>query len=160
VQQDDPQLPSVAGVDEAGCVDDRDPVAHREARPRLDKARVTLGDGNSEPGRDRGPLPRAELDALAGREIEPRVVLVRALGDDRVLAEPHDRQLDHEVARSAFFASATRNGAKRRSSRRGRRALTSTPSSESSRSSIGAPSAYSSDSVAAWACGTNRRTCS
>ena len=62
--------------------------------------------------------------------------------DDRVVAQAANRQLDHAppVARSCS-ESATRYAANRRTSRRGSRATTSTPSVVSSRCSIGAPSA-------------------
>ena len=50
-------------------------------------------------------------------------------------------KLDQALSRCVADGSAIRNGAKRGRSRRGRRAITSTPCSVSLRSSIGAPSA-------------------
>ena len=58
VQQRDLQLAAVAGVDEAGRVDDRDAVLRREARARLHEARVPVGDRDGEPGRDERALAR------------------------------------------------------------------------------------------------------
>ena len=74
-----------------------------------------------------------ELVALAGDEVEARVALVGACGQDRVVAEARDRNLDH--------AADTRKRAKRRTSRCGSRARMRTPSSRSVRDSIGGPSA-------------------
>ena len=138
VEQDDPQLAAVAGVDQARRVDDRDPVLRRQAGARLDEACVALRDRHREARRDQRPLAGTELDALAGREIEAGVARVGAPGQHGVVPQPLDRQLDQALSR---VASATRYGAKRGSSRRGRRATTSTPSGVSSRCSIGAPSA-------------------
>src|SRR5581483_4753596 len=97
-------------------------------------------------GRDERPRARRQLDPLARGEIEPRVAVVGARRDDRVRAEPLDLELDQPAFLAS--ASATRYAAKRRSSRRGSRARISTPSGVSCRSSIGAPSAYRSDSAA------------
>ena len=78
VQQHDPQLAAVAGVDEARRVDDRDAVLRREPRTRLDEPRVAVGDRDREPGADERTLAGRELDALAGREVEARIARVRA----------------------------------------------------------------------------------
>ena len=143
VEQHDPELAAVAGVDEPGRVDDRDPVPRREPRARLDEAGVALRDRDREAGADDRALARAELDALARGEIEPGVARVGALGQ-----RPRRRAGAGSAARSRARAGRgssvpRRRGTARsaRSSRRGRRATTSTPSLVSSRSSIGAPSA-------------------
>ena len=60
VEQQHAQLAAVAGVDQAGGVDERDPVAQREARARQHEPGV--------PGRDRDGDAGADARALAGRE--------------------------------------------------------------------------------------------
>ena len=132
VQEHDAQLAAVAGVDEPGRVDDRDAVPRGEARARLDEAGVAVGDRDREAGADGRPLPRREHDALAGREVEARVAGVRAArahGVRRAGAGSGARSRRFRLARARYGASATRYGAKRRISRRGSRARTSTPSS-------------------------------
>jgi hypothetical protein len=73
VQQRDLQLAAVPGIDEARCVDDRDPVLGREAGARLDESGIAVGNRDREAGRDERALPRRELDAVAGRQVEPCV---------------------------------------------------------------------------------------
>ena len=124
-------------------------MLRREARARLHVARVAVRDRDGEPRRHERTRARRELDALAGREVHPRVAAVRARRDDSAVAHLLDLEPDRHALSRCERDSATRNGANRRSSRRGRRAITSTPSGVSSRSSTGAPSAYSSASRAA-----------
>ena len=50
-----------------------------QARARLHEPCIALGNRDREPGSDDGPLPRAELVALAGAEIEAGVAGVSAL---------------------------------------------------------------------------------
>src|SRR5262249_45976246 len=112
-------------------------------------------------GNDRTPTGR-ELAALARDEVEARVSRIRVLRDHRSLAQEADGDLDQravEVAGSAR-ASATRNGANRRTSRCGRRARMKTPSARSARRSIGGPSAYSSASLPPCEYGTSSSTTS
>src|SRR5262249_19143899 len=143
------ELAAVAGVDEPGAVDDRDPVFGGKAGPGLDEAGITVWDRDGEPGRNRRALTRSQLVLVAGAEVEAGVPGIGAGRQDGVVPTPHDRQRDRrvEVARSCL-ASATRYGAKRLTSRRGSRARMNTPSASSRRSSIGAPSEYSSASFA------------
>src|SRR5581483_10081334 len=107
VQEDDLQLAAVAGVDEPGRVDDRDPVLRREPRARLDEAGIAVGDRDGEPGADERPLAGPELDPLARREVEPGIAAVRTRRHDRVVTQATDRQLDHAMSDVAS-ASATR----------------------------------------------------
>ena len=80
-----------------------------EPRSRLDEARVTLGDRHGEARSHDGPLPGRELVPLAGGEVETGVSRVGALGKDRVLAEPANRELDHARLRAeASLGSASR----------------------------------------------------
>jgi hypothetical protein len=92
VEQVDQQLAAVARVDETRRVDDRDPVLRRQARPRLNEARVPLRDRDREPRGDERPLARREDDAFAGGEVEAGVALVRACRQDSLVPEPLDRQ--------------------------------------------------------------------
>src|SRR3989304_4332467 len=68
VQEDDTDLASVAGVDQARGVHDRDAVTRREARPWLDEAGIAFRGGAGDPGRPGGALAGSQLDPLAGRE--------------------------------------------------------------------------------------------
>lgn len=114
-----------------------------EARAGLDEPGEAVGDRDRDSGGDEGALARAELDALAGGQVETGVTGVGAGGDDRAGVEAADLELDQAVSRCT---SSTRKGANRRSSPRVRRARRRTPSGVSSRWTIGAPSPYSSDS--------------
>ncbi len=136
-------MPCFAARPERGCTKPAYPSGIATARP--------VGTSARSPGR--------ELDALAGGEVEARVAGVGARRHDRVRPQPSEsaaRSGDLPVRRSAGRRS--RNGAKRGSSRRGSRATTSTPSGVSSRSSIGVPSAYSSESRPPSSYGTSSRT--
>ena len=139
VEQDDPDFAAIALVDQPGRVHDGQPVPRGQPGARLDEACMPFGDRDREAGADERPLPRSELVPLAGGEIEPGIPGVGALGKHRVRVHALDRQLDHALVRAS--ASAIRNGAKRRTSRRGNRARTKTPSGRSARSSTGVPSA-------------------
>ena len=128
----------------------RDPVARGEARARLDEPGVALRDRDGEPGRRRRPAPpararRARRPRDRGRRRRRR--RARAArppgggarsGARSRLARLRGRRvrLRDEIGREAAAARA-----------RGRRARTSTPSARSTRSSIGAPSSYSSASI-------------
>src|SRR5205085_11757311 len=94
VQEDDLELAAVAGIDQAGRVHDRDPVAVREPGPRLDKACVPFGDGHGEARADDRALAGRELDPLTRSKVEAGVSFGGAGGNDRVRAEPLDRQPD------------------------------------------------------------------
>ena len=95
------------------------------------------------PGPDDARSPGAELEPLAGGEVEARVALVGLRGQDRVVAQPRDRKLDHarsaaepsmrvrdEVAGEAPHVALRQPGADQHA-----------VAPVSSRSSIGAPSA-------------------
>ena len=56
VEQDHTNLAPVAGVDQAGRVQRRDPVVCRQPGARLDEAGMSLGDRNGEAGPDRQPV--------------------------------------------------------------------------------------------------------
>jgi hypothetical protein len=64
-------------------------------RARLHEPGVTLGDRNREPGADECALARTDLDAVARREIEPRVPRIRLRGDDGVVAQALNGELGH-----------------------------------------------------------------
>ena len=112
VQERHLELAAVAGVDQAGRVDERDAVTRREAGARLDEAGIALGDRDGEAGRDERPLAGRQLDVLARGEVESRVAVVGALGDDGVGMETPDRELDQALSRCVLSdGSAIRNGA-------------------------------------------------
>jgi hypothetical protein len=51
VDEGHPYLAAVAGVDEPWCVDEGDPMSHREPAAREHQPRVALGYGDRDPGR-------------------------------------------------------------------------------------------------------------
>ena len=150
VEQHDPDLAAVAGVDEPGRVDDADAVARREPRARLDEAGVALGDLDREPGRRRRPArPGSSIDAARRRRgrarRRPRTPALGQLASSaagaapatsitscRRLVEPRSGSPATRIAREARRprrAAAARGRARpracrgaRRSARRARRA--------------------------------------
>ncbi len=78
VEQQHPQFAAVAGVDQAGAVDQRDPVVASQARARQDQAGVPVGDLDRDPGADAPALARPDVGRLAGVEVEPGVARVGA----------------------------------------------------------------------------------
>ena len=95
---------------------------------------MAFRNGDGKPRADQRALARPELVPVAGGEVETCVADVRPRREHRVGSQPRDRELDHA-------AGVTRKRANRRTSRSGKRALISTPSSRSVRDSIGGPSA-------------------
>ena len=63
-------------------------MAGREAGPRLDEAGMSVGNRHGETGADGGTLSGPKLDALACREIEPCVAVVRTRRQHGTLVEP------------------------------------------------------------------------
>src|SRR5512133_3492348 len=117
----------------------------RQARTRLHEAGVPVGDGDGDAGPDRRALAGCERYPLDGGEVEAGVTGIRLRREERVGTEAADRELDQADSRSCDD-SAIRTGAKRTASRRCSFARMKTPSASSRRSSIGAPSSYSSAS--------------
>ena len=74
------QLATVAGVDEAGRVDERDAVAGGEARAREDEAGVACRQLDRDPGADLRPLAGLEARGVERVEVVAGVVVVRADG--------------------------------------------------------------------------------
>jgi hypothetical protein len=101
---------------------------------------MPVRDGDREAGRNERSLAGREFDAFTSGEVEAGVAVIGTRRDDRIRAQPLDRQLDQADSRW-LFESATRNGANRGRSRLGNRAMIATPAAVSSRSSIGVPSA-------------------
>ena len=70
---------------------------------------MTVGDRDCEAGADDRALPGRELHALARREVEAGVAGVGTFRQDRVDAQPLDRQLDQRArCADSVRASATR----------------------------------------------------
>ena len=99
VQQQDPHLAAVAGVDQARRVDERDAVPRGQAGARQHQARVALRDRDRDAGADARPLPRADRRGLGRAQVPAGVVLVRALGRARRVGEP--LELDASLRRRA-----------------------------------------------------------
>ena len=90
VEQQHSKLAAVAGVDQPGSVDERDPVPSRQPGPRQHKPGAARGDLDRDPGRDGRPLPGAAAPPILERaQVEPRVAGVRARRQDRARVEPH-----------------------------------------------------------------------
>ena len=84
-------------------------MTRREPGARQHEPRVAVGNRDRDAGADDRALPRRELRALAGGEIEPRIAVVGLCGEDRVVAQPRDRQLRHTRSAAELSpASATR----------------------------------------------------
>ena len=84
-------------------------MASRETGARHDESRMAVRNRDGDAGADDGPLPRAELGALAGREVQPRIALVGLCGKDGLVAQPRDLQLRHTRSAAELSpASATR----------------------------------------------------
>ena len=81
VDQDHPDLAAIVAVDGAGAVEQRQPVAQRQARARAHLHLVARGERDGEAGRDQR--------ALAGRERQAaRAPLGRAGGAESMPAAP------------------------------------------------------------------------
>jgi hypothetical protein len=93
--QDDADLASVARVDQARRVENRDPVFGGEAGARLDEAREPVRDRDGEPRPDESTLTRPDLDPVARSEVEPSVARIRLGRDDRVVAQALDEEVGH-----------------------------------------------------------------
>jgi hypothetical protein len=84
-------------------------MAGRQPGARLDEPCITLRDRHRKPGADECALAGPELDALAGRQVHPCVSRIGAFGNDGILPEALDRQLDQRARRTGSErASATR----------------------------------------------------
>jgi len=66
----------------------------------LDEACVPLRNRDGETSAHDGPLPRVELHAVAGGEVEPCIAGVRTDRDDRIVPETLKGQLDHLAERA------------------------------------------------------------
>ena len=124
VEQVDQQLAAVARVDETRRVDDRDPVLRGEARARLHEAGVALRDRDGEARRRRARARRAR--ARRARRRRGRGRRRRRRRAPAATASARSRRIGSSIRRSPAARcrrSAIRNGAKRGSSRRGRRAI-------------------------------------
>ena len=81
-------------------------MARREPRAGLDETGVPGRNRDRQAGADHGALPRSELDALARRQIEPGVALVRPRGQRRAGVEALHRQPGHAPFRRRLGASS------------------------------------------------------
>ena len=84
VDEDDPELAAIAGVDDSGAVGDTDAVAKRQARAWRHQADVAIGYGNRNSGADRGPAFAWDLRRLRGAQIDARIAGVGALGQGKL----------------------------------------------------------------------------
>ena len=138
VEEDHAQLAAVAGVDEAGRVHDRDPVLRRQAERGMTSPAWPSGIATAMPVPTSARSPGPSSCRSHDDEIEPGVARVGARRQDGVVAQARDRQLDHAGRRRSASDARRRGTARSGATRaRGSRARMSTPSSRSSRSSIG-----------------------
>ncbi len=70
-------------------------MLRREAGSWKDEAAVALRDLERQAGGDDHALPRSDLMAVAGGEIQPRVTGIGLSRKARVIPEAPDRELDH-----------------------------------------------------------------
>ena len=150
VQEDDEDLAAVAGVDQAGRVHERDPVARGEPGTRLDEARMSFGDCDGEAGADRRPLSRRERHVARRRRDRARRLPHRpgpAAPHPGGAAEPgasrargcRRLRLRDEVRREAPQLAAREPGARRARPRRGRNARRSALRARTARSAFRRP---------------------
>jgi hypothetical protein len=97
VEQQDPQLATVAGVDQARRVDQGDPVPSGEAASRQHQPGVAGRDLDRDPGPYALPLTGAEAGGLAGVQVEPGIAVVGAGRRDRVLGQEPESKFDPRV---------------------------------------------------------------
>ena len=90
VEQDHANLAAIAGVDHPRRVDDREPVAQRQARARHDETCVAVRDLDRDACSDSRPLAGPDRERLAGAEIEAGVAAARPRRQHRVVAESRD----------------------------------------------------------------------
>jgi hypothetical protein len=82
------ELVTVAGVDEAGGVQERDPVAQRQATAGLDKTRVALRYGYSQPrGHQGAPSTRGDRDVGARTDVGTGIARTGVIGEREVWVE-------------------------------------------------------------------------
>ena len=93
VEQEHRELAAVTRVDQAGGVDDRDPVARSEPRTREHQACRAARDLDRDPGSDRCPCARLEPRLLERTEVQARVTGMRSGGHDGARVEPHEPQV-------------------------------------------------------------------
>ena len=76
--------------DQAGRVDERDPVPGREPRARQHEAGVPVGDLDRNPGADRCAFPGRDRRLLERVQIESGVAGIGARREQRAIVEPPD----------------------------------------------------------------------
>ena len=85
IQDGDPELASVAGVDRAGAVHDRDAVACGESAARNHEADMPFGKRDAHSGSDRRALPRAQHELFRREQVGARITGMRI--DGRTVTE-------------------------------------------------------------------------
>jgi len=103
VEHQDPDLSSIAGVDQTRGVDERDPVPDRHARAWENEAADALRDLHGQPRADADPSARCETRRFGRVEVEAGVVVVGAGGQGRLLAELHELELAKPPVRRALL---------------------------------------------------------
>ncbi len=98
VDEQDPELVAIPGVDETGAVEHGDAVAQRQAAAGLHEPGVSLGNGDGDAGGDEGPAAgRRQHNAAAGDEIGPGVARPGVGGQCQVGIEGEDGDLNHAL---------------------------------------------------------------
>ena len=64
------------GVDQSWSVDHREALAKGQTTPRLNEARITLGNRDGKARGDEAALKRSQNDVLVGAQVETRVSLI------------------------------------------------------------------------------------
>ena len=108
VEQDHLHLASIALVDQAGSVDLAEAMLGREAGAWQHETSVPGRDGDRDARADDRACPRLELDALASRQVEPRIASVRPARDDGIRVQPLDGDPRHAGAALSASSPATR----------------------------------------------------
>src|SRR5205823_9473343 len=99
VDEDDADLAAIACVDQAGRVDEAQPVAQREAGARQDEAGVAVGQRHRDAGADGGARAGCQRHALARVEVETGVVLACIGGQRKIAVEALHEHADGSAQR-------------------------------------------------------------
>jgi hypothetical protein len=110
VEQQHPHLSPVAGVDQAGRVEEGDAVLERHARAGQHQSARAVGNLHGETGADADPGPRREAGGLRRVEVEPRVVVMRPGRQRGLLVELDETKLAETLAGWCLLSDGNGDG--------------------------------------------------
>lgn len=93
IDHDHLDFPTVPGIHRPRGIHQGDTAACGQAGPRMHEGRVPVGQGDTHPGRQDGPLPGGELGGLGGDEVGPRVAGVPVRRNRHVRVDSADEDV-------------------------------------------------------------------